>query len=139
VDYEYIDHTADIGIKAYGKDPKQVFENAAKGMFSIMFETCDQGQQTCVEVELDGGEDAQERLLVDWLNELLYLSSTKRLVFVDFSVQSLDSRHLKGKAFGSAYDPKKHRYKTEIKSATYHMLELRKEKDKYYGYVLFDI
>ncbi|GAG16189.1 unnamed protein product, partial [marine sediment metagenome] len=34
--YEVIDHTADIGIKTYGKDLKELFVNAAYGMFDIL-------------------------------------------------------------------------------------------------------
>ncbi|MBL7092144.1 MAG: archease, partial [Candidatus Omnitrophica bacterium] len=34
--YEIIDHTADIGLRAYGKDLKQLFANAACGMFGIL-------------------------------------------------------------------------------------------------------
>jgi SHS2 domain-containing protein len=34
--YELIDHTADVGIKAYGKSLSEAFQNAAKGMFDII-------------------------------------------------------------------------------------------------------
>jgi len=30
--FELIDHTADVGIKAYGKTLSEAFENAAKGI-----------------------------------------------------------------------------------------------------------
>lgn len=139
VDYEYIEHTADIAIKAYGTKLEQVFENAAKGMFSIMYEVIDKGHDTVLDVEVKEKIANKEQLLLDWLNELLFLSDTKRMVFVDFKVETLNGSHIKAKAFGTAFDQKKHRYKTEIKSATYHMLELGKEKDKYYGHVLFDL
>jgi SHS2 domain-containing protein len=139
VDYEYIEHTADIGIKAYGTRVEQVFENAAKGMFSIMYEVIDKGYDTVLDVEVEERSDNKEQMLLDWLNELLFLSETKHMVFVDFKVERIDGLRLVAKAFGSAFDPKKHRYKTEIKSTTYHMLELGKEKDKYYGRVLFDL
>ena len=139
VDYEYIEHTADIGIKAYGARLEQVFENAAQGMFSIMYEVLDTGYDTVLDVVVKEKTDNKEQLLLDWLNELLFLSNTKHMVFVAFKVEKLDGSRLVAKAFGSAFDPKKHRYKTEIKSTTYHMLELGKEKDKYYGRVLFDL
>ena len=35
-EFEIIDHTADIGIVAYGKTKREVFINAAKGMFEII-------------------------------------------------------------------------------------------------------
>ena len=34
--YEIIDHTADIGIRAFGKNIQELFENTAYGMFEII-------------------------------------------------------------------------------------------------------
>ena len=34
--YEPIDHTADMGIRAYGRTKKELFRNAAAGMFSLI-------------------------------------------------------------------------------------------------------
>ena len=37
--YEIIDHTADMGIKVYGKNLLALFLNAAEAMFDIIVET----------------------------------------------------------------------------------------------------
>ena len=34
--FEFIDHTADVGIKAWGATLTELFENSAKGMFSVI-------------------------------------------------------------------------------------------------------
>ena len=34
--YELIDHTADVGVKAFGNNLSECFENAAKAMFDII-------------------------------------------------------------------------------------------------------
>ena len=93
--YELIDHTADVGIKAYGSSISKAFENAAKGMFDIITDKS--------EIESIGQYDIKiksqdlEQLLVDWLSELLYLHSAKNLVFGFFKVE-IDEKEPKDEA-----------------------------------------
>ncbi len=35
-DFELVEHTADIGLKVYGKSEKELFINAARGMFFLI-------------------------------------------------------------------------------------------------------
>ena len=140
VDYEYFDHTADIGVKAYGTDLSEVFINAARGMFSIMFEMISEPVETKVlQVDLQNQEENYEQLLVDWLNELLYLLEAEDAVLHRFKIKKLDGKVLKAEVVGAPFDAKHHRYKTEVKSATYHMLEIGRENDKYFATILIDI
>jgi len=135
--YNLIDHTADIGIKAYGKSLSEAFENAAKGMFDIITDNSEVDSVGQYDVELSA--DDLEQLLVDFLSELLYLNSAKSLVFGFFKV-SLDQKQkkLNAKVFGEKFDFSKHKIGTEVKAVTYHMLEI-KENKKYSIQVLFDI
>ena len=135
--YELIDHTADVGVKAYGKTLAEAFENAAKGMFDIITDTS--------EIESIGQYDIQlkapelDQLLVDWLSELLFLHSAKNIVFSFFKID-LDEKNksMNAKVFGEKLDISKHKVGTEIKAVTYHMLEV-KNKKPYHVQVLFDI
>ncbi len=139
-DYEYFDHTADIGVKAYGSDLSQVFVNAARGMFSIMFEMIDEPlEEKVLKVELQNPDENYEQLLVDWLNELLYLLEAEDAVLSRFEIKELDGKVLKAEVAGGPFDSERHRYKTEVKSATYHMLEIGRENDKYFATILIDI
>jgi len=135
--YELIDHTADIGVKAYGKTLSEAFENAAKAMFDIITDKSEIESVGQYEIKLDA--DELEQLFVDWLSELLFLHSANNLVFNFFKVD-LDEKDkkLSAKIFGEKLDIKKHKIGTEIKAVTYHMLEVKKKKP-YYVQVLFDI
>jgi len=135
--YNLIDHTADIGIKAYGKSLSEAFENAAKGMFDIITDNSDIDSVGQYDIELSA--DDLEQLLVDFLSELLYLNSAKSLVFGFFKVDFDEKqKKLNAKIFGEKFDFSKHKIGTEIKAVTYHMLEIKKNK-KYSLQVLFDI
>jgi SHS2 domain-containing protein len=135
--YELIDHTADIAIKAYGKNLSEAFENAAKAMFDIITDSSEVESIGQYDIELEAPE--LEQLLVDWLSELLYLNTARNQVFGFFKVE-LDEKKskLKAKVFGDKFDLSKHKIGAEIKAVTYHMLEVR-NKRPYHVQILFDI
>jgi SHS2 domain-containing protein len=135
--YELIDHTADVGVKAYGKNLSETFENVAKGMFDIITDKSEIESIGQYNIELEAPD--LEQLLVDWLSELLYLNSAKNQVFGFFKVK-LDEKNnkLNAKIFGEKFDLSKHKIGAEIKAVTYHMLEV-KNKRPFHVQVLFDI
>jgi len=135
--YELIEHTADVGIKAYGKNISEAFENAAKGMFDIITDNSEIESTGEYEIHLEAPD--LEQLLVDWLSELLFLNSAKNLVFSFFKVE-LDEKNnsLSAHVFGEKYNISKHKIGSEIKAVTYHILEVR-NKRPYHVQVLFDI
>ncbi len=134
--YKIIEHTADVGIEAYGKNLEEAFENAAKGMFAIITDGSKIDCKVKKKIELEKGDD-EELLLVDWLSELLYIHDVENLVFGEFEVKLND--RLIGYACGEKYDRQKHGYGVEIKAVTYHMLEIKRNKKGVTIKVLFDI
>ncbi len=124
--FELIEHTADIGLKAYGKNLAEAFANAAYGMFSIMAEL-----DTVREVEsrpVEISEDDGEALLFEWLNNLLYLVDVHRIIFTRFDITEFSEWKLKATCYGEKYDPSRHLLKLGVKSATYYMMKVDKEK-----------
>jgi len=135
-EFEIINHTADIGIKAYGGDMSQAFANAAKAMFSLITELDDVEEVEYRDIELTAPD--QESLLVEWLNELIYLFDVENIIFKRFDITQLTDTHLKARSYGHKVDSSKHKLKMGIKAATYHMLQINKN-DGVSVQVLFDI
>lgn len=135
--FEIIDHTADIGIIAYGTDMKHVFANAALGLFSLMADLDDLKETVHREIQLSA-EDI-EVLLVEWLNELIYIFDVEHIIFNRFEIDKLSNTEIKATCFGEKIKPGHHRLKREIKAATYHMLRITKENSHYKVQVIFDI
>jgi SHS2 domain-containing protein len=133
--YELINHTADVGVRAYGKTIAQAFEHAAKAMFDIITDSSVVAPVGQYDITLDAPD--LEQLLVDWLSKLLFLNGAKNLVFGRFEV-TIQGTSLNAQAYGEPYDTKKHKMGTEIKAVTYHMLEVHQIKPMYVQ-VLFDI
>jgi len=135
--YELIDHTADIGLRAYGKDLKQLFANAAYGMFEILADLKNVRAKETQKIEMKAPNI--EELFLSWLSELLYQYNSKEIVFKEFLIDKLDERSISAQARGEKVDLKRHRLKTEIKAVTYHELKVRKVKDIWQAEVIFDV
>jgi SHS2 domain-containing protein len=120
--FEVIEHTADMGIKAYGKDMAELFTNAAYGMASLITDLKKVNPKESKDISLEA--ENREELLVSWLNEIIYLSASKTMLFSKFEVSEIDDRHLKAKIFGEEFDIDRHKIETEFKAATYHRLKI---------------
>ena len=141
--YEIIDHTADIGIRAYGKDLKELFLNAAYAMFEIMLEAIKKKsifqKREHKKFILNKEGNNLEEVLVVWLSELLYLFSTEGLVMEKADIQKLDGSFIQAEVTGRMFSPDFYRIKTEIKAVTYHELEVKKAEHGYEVQVIFDV
>ncbi len=133
--YEFIEHTADTGLVAYGKTLEEAFANEAAGMFSIISEADEIREVESRRVEITG--DNIEGLLFEWLNYLLYLFDVESLLFSRFEITEFEDTRLVAVCHGETYDPSRHHLKTGVKSATYHMMEVDKEKRQVR--VIFDV
>ncbi len=137
IPFEAIEHTADIGLRAYGKTLKEAFENAARGMFSLMVDPAAVENREKVAVKAEA--DDVEGLLVAWLNELLYLFDAGDIIFKDFEIwQWNEKSYLKAFAYGEHIDLEKHQFEIEIKACTYHRLKIS-ENNVWACQVIFDV
>ncbi len=133
--YQLIEHTADTGLVAYGQTLAEAFANAAYGLFSIIAEL-----KTVKETEsrrLEISEDDPEALLFEWLNRLIYLFDVDMILLKRFEITDFNGHRLKATCYGEKYDPSRHRLKTGVKAATYHLLKADQEKNQVR--VIFDI
>ena len=135
--FEVIDHAADVGIIAYGTDMKQIFSNAAFGLLSLITEPESIGAE--LQRELEVVAEDRDSLLVEWLNELIYLFDAEHLLFNRFDIDSLTSNRLKATCYGDKFDTLRHKLKLGVKAATYHMLKMDRRSKGYRAQVIFDI
>lgn len=132
--YEEIEHTADVGIRAYGKTASAIFASAAEGMFSLIADPTAVEPKGEVEIRLRA-EDLP-RLLVAWLSELLFIHETQHLLFSRFSVR-VRGTSLRAKASGETIDRRRHELKLAVKAVTYHRLSV--DLAKGVAEVIFDV
>jgi SHS2 domain-containing protein len=135
--FEIVDHTADISIKAYGNNLRELFENAALGMFNILADL--EGITTSTELKMKVDAPDREELLVEWLDELLFNFYTKQIIFCEFKIIGLTDNNLTANVKGRFVGENKNRLKTEIKAATRHDLQIKKKEDGYEVQIVFDV
>ncbi len=130
--YEYFEHTADIGVRAFGINLAAAFEEEAKGMFNIMvdIDTVNERQ----EIDITAEADTKENLLIEWLNALISEADQKEMTFASFQIHELRNvgtgYYLKGIAIGERLDKERHNIKIEVKAATYSQLKVEFRRDK---------
>lgn len=116
-----LDHTADALVEAYGDTLDERFANAAYAMFDQMTDV------TLVkpvgEVRLVVSAESTEQLLVDFLQELLFLHDADNYVFSEFEVEIMGG-NLEAIARGEAFDQSRHPKRAVVKGVTYHNLKL---------------
>jgi len=135
--FEILDHTADIGLLVYGEDLKSLFENAGEAFFNLITDLKKVRLRTERKIEIR--RESLERLMVDWLNELLYLHDVENLLFKGFHVESVGEEGLKAKVKGEFFQEGVHVIKTGVKAVTYHQLEVLQEKDRWRARIIFDL
>ena len=115
--YQYIDHTADLGIKVFGDTLAELFENAAFGLFDNItnLEKVSPNSEFSIEVQATD----REALLVNWLSELNYLFLTRKELFKSFHVTEMNDEYLTATVEGEKLDIDRHEIYTEVKAVTY--------------------
>ena len=133
--FRLIEHTADIGLVAYGRTLAEAFANAGFGLFSIIADLKPVRETESCRLEVS--EEDAEGLLFEWLNRLIYFFDVEMLLFKKFDISDFDENRLKSVCYGEKYDPSRHHLKIGVKSATYHMLKVDREKNQVQ--VIFDV
>jgi SHS2 domain-containing protein len=135
--YELVDHAADIGVHAWGTTPEQVFEEAARALFSLVCDPREIDERETVEVALEA--DGKDLLLAAWLNELLSIFEVRKLVLAQFEVLELGEHSLRARVIGEPLDAGRHILCGGVKAATLHELALEERDGGWEGFVLLDV
>jgi len=138
--YNFIDHTADIAAELKGSSLEELFIAGAEAWLVSVAENINIEADDSLDIELSGL--TTEELLITFMNELNYLLITKK--WICLSVQSIKifedkngcelSAELKGTKL-----KEKLSLKNEIKSVTYHQVEIVQRNGEYSTLVVFDI
>jgi len=139
--FEFLEHTADVYIRAHGKTIEEAYENAALAMFEVMTDTdkITHMQEDALEVE---AED-QYALLYSWLEALLVKFETENMLYSKFQItnwkETDENFKFKAKIWGEKFDPKKHPQRVGVKAVTYHRMVIIIERDQVLLEFILDI
>jgi SHS2 domain-containing protein len=120
--FEVFDHTADVGVRAWGPDLPTAFGEAGRGLSNLLVPL--QAVRETVEREVAVEASDLEALLVAWLDELVFVFETEQSVFARYAVTLPAGNQLTAIAYGEPFDPRRHRGGVVVKAATYHQIAI---------------
>lgn len=129
--FEFLEHTADVYVAAYGANLLEAFENAALATFETM--TNLEKVKPIIEDEIEVEAEDEYALLYSWLEALLIKFETMGNLYSRFQVLSIkettEGFKLKAKIWGEPFDPERHVQKVGVKAITYHRMEIIKKPE----------
>lgn len=138
--FEVLDHTADVSIEVRAPTLAALFEEAAIGFVSVITEPgeLEEGESRRVEVEAPD----RERLMVRWLDELLFLFETESVLPGRVETQLEETSRglgLSAEVRVCNFYKGRHPEKVQIKAVTYHGLVVEEDDGGWRAVVVFDI
>jgi len=128
--FEFLEHTADLYIAAYGKSLEEAFESAAAAMFEGMTDLGKVNPKIEESVEVEGHDE--QALLYNWLEALLVKLDIIGRLYSRFKIAHIEKTpkglKLTAKIWGEPFNPKRHVSKVGVKAVTYHQMEIIRNK-----------
>ncbi|MCD6522832.1 MAG: archease [Candidatus Diapherotrites archaeon] len=134
--YEYLDEiTSDVMFRATAPTLKELFEDCAKAMMSVMYNLNKVEEKKKIRIEI--AAENEKELLYKWLSELLAQFEINEMLFSKFNVSEIDNKHLRAEVFGD--DVKPELIQTLVKGVTMYRFDLKRKDGKWIATVVVDI
>ena len=131
--FEEIEHIADRAFRVTGRDLADLLENAARAMHELDGLGPIGEPSATRDIEVEGVD--RESLLVNWLNEILFLEQVHQLVCERFHIYELNDYHLRARVETRECNQSH----SHIKAATFHNLEIRQTAEGLEAEVVLDV
>ena len=136
--YRFIDHTADLAIKFYGKTIEELFINSALSLSEIIFaRNQDSSKNIGDKLSLQFSANEINVLYIDFLREILFQINTNFRYFYNIEIIKFSNNEISINCY--YYSLNLDNISQEIKAVTYHNIEIAKENHTYNALVTFDI
>ena len=135
--WQHFDVEADVGVHAWGPSRADAFARAAEGMFALIVSPADVATLETREARAQG--DTPEALLVNWLNECLYVHEIEGFAVARVEVDTCRDGLVHGLLHGEPLDTARHRLGTIVKAATHHRVEVRESEGRIDVRVIVDV
>lgn len=132
--HQYVDHTSEIGLQVQAPSFPELLAEAGRGLARLMLrEVPAEAEGETREIEVSSHD--RESLLVDWLNEILYVAETGLWVPLEFEVLEATDSRLRVRARGVTVEVSP----SMVKAATFHGLEVVETADGVSAEVILDV
>jgi SHS2 domain-containing protein len=132
--FDLLEHTADVGVRAWGPSLEAVFEQSTLGLAEVLG-AWRPGPGEAVEVAV--GPADLGGLLVDWLEEVLWLHESRHAALAGVRVERAGEAGAAGQVSlapaGGPFDG------TPVKAVTYHQLRVARDGGGWLAEVYLDV
>lgn len=141
--YQFLEDIAiaDIAFEAYGKTLKELFQNCALALTTVMVDLNDIKPSKNYKLRMKS--QGIEELLFDFLSELVLLKDKDQILFSRFElkIEELKTKEylLKANLRGEKINPQKHKLRSDVKAVTWHMFKLGKDDTGWKVQIILDI
>jgi SHS2 domain-containing protein len=130
--YTFEDHTSEVRLHIEASTLEELFEEAARALFELQSEAKTPVLLTSEVISVAGRDDAA--LLVAWLNELIFLSETKKRLYPKTVVESAN-----GRVIATVHGAEPGTIRTAVKAATMHRASVNRMGAHWEGNVILDV
>jgi SHS2 domain-containing protein len=138
---EMLDHTADVGFEVGASTLEELFDEARRALLLVVFERPPQKGEDGRQIRLSAPD--HEMLLVRWLNELTYLIQDTGFVPTSAEIELQKTERadlsLEASLAGAPLDLERYGWQGEIKSATFHGLNVASDDEGWHARVILDV
>ncbi|HYN16065.1 MAG TPA: archease [Terriglobales bacterium] len=131
--FREVEHTADRAFTVRGRDLAELFALAARALGTIQGQPADTRETISRQLEVSGVD--RETLLVNWLNEILYLQDVHKESYSRFEVATIFDTSLRASLHG---EPDASSRRT-IKAVTFHGLKIERLPDGWEATIVVDV
>ncbi len=140
--FSFIEHTADIGLQISANSEKELFQHSLEGFSALVCHSGEIKRNRMFVIDINARD--MGALLVEWLNEFVYLFDVHGFIPSRIRTMSISKLHdgsigIQAQVEGDTYDPKRHILNREIKAATYHNLNVDLSQSPFTARVFFDL
>jgi SHS2 domain-containing protein len=140
--FEFTDEvaTADAAFRAWGDNLNELFASCAAALFATIVELSEIKRVGSQTVECRSTDP--ERLLYEWLSELVYLKDTRRELYSHFEVKITKTNkemQLVAEVGGEQFNPLRHQARVDVKAVTYHRLKIEETEAGFTAFVILDL
>ncbi|HET9225729.1 MAG TPA: archease [Thermoanaerobaculia bacterium] len=132
--HAFVDHTSEIGLQLRAGSFPELLAEAGRGLARLMLrEVPAEAEGEAREIEVSAHD--RESLLVDWLNEILYVAETGLWIPLELELLEATDTRLRVRARGVTVEVSP----SLVKAATFHGLEVVETADGVSAEVILDV
>ena len=135
--FNFIEHTADMGLEAKADSFATVFEEMGRGLARMIYGNSP--VKGILERDIFVRADEPVELLVAWLNEIVYQIEMDDLVVKEVVVNTINDNELRATLTGERFEAGRHCVERQVKSVTYHQACLAERPGGWYARVYVDL